>query len=294
MSTNHERLEQVCKYAYKFGDAQASEHFDISLETISRYKRTFNQPTPAKILIFDIENAPVEAFVWNTKVWKAFVAHNQIEHDWFMLTWSAKWLNDSEILCDKLTPKEAKKKNDSRLVKNLWSLFDEADIIVAHNAAKFDVPMANTRFILNGLPPVRPYRVIDTLDVAKKNFRFTHNKLDYLGELFGIGHKIDTDFSLWRRCLQGEAEALQEMSDYNKQDVLLLEEVYLKMRGWVKSHPNLNLFVKNEHVCSACGSRNLNQKGEYTTAVNSYISFQCSDCGAFSRMGKNKLQSIAR
>lgn len=289
-----QRLEQVCKYAYKYGDAEASEHFNLTPESIARYKRKFNQPSPAKILIFDIENAPVETYVWNTQVWKAFVAHNQIGHDWFMLTWSAKWLYDSEIICDRLTVKEAKKKDDSRLVKNLWNLFDEADIVVAHNANKFDIPMANTRFILNGLPPVRPYRIIDTLEVARKGFRFTHNKLDYLGELFGIGHKIDTTFGLWKGCLKGDENSLQEMSDYNKQDVLLLEEVYLRLRGWIKSHPNLNLYVNNEKVCSACGSRNLKEKGEYTTAVNSYKSFQCNDCGGFSRMGKNKLQSVAR
>ena len=293
LDITHERLEEVCMYAYKHGDSEASRYFNLAPETITRYKRQLNQPTPAKILIFDIENAPVEAYVWNTQVWKAFVAHNQIEHDWYMLTWSAKWLYDSEVMSDRLSVKEAKKKNDSRLVKNLWTLFDQADIVVAHNANKFDIPMANTRFILNGLPPVRPYRIIDTLEVARKAFKFTHNKLDYLGELFGLGHKITTTFDLWKGCVKGREESLNQMVEYNKQDVLLLEEVYLKLRGWVKSHPNLNLYV-DENVCSACGSRNLKQKGEYTTAVNTYVCFQCSDCGGFSRMGRKKLQSVAR
>ena len=240
MITSKERLKEVCEYAYKYGDAQASEHFDLTLSTIHRYKTEYNKKPNVKILIFDIENAPVKAYVWNTQVWKAFVGHDQIEQDWFMLTWSAKWLYDSDIMHDKLTPDEAKKGDDSRLVKNLWKLFDEADIIVAHNANKFDSPMANTRFILNGLPPVRPYQIVDTLQIARQNFRFTHNKLAYLGDIFGIGSKNTTTFDLWVKCMQGDPKALQEMLDYNDQDVYLLEEVYLKLRGWTKSHPNMN------------------------------------------------------
>ena len=294
MVVGKERAEQVSKYAYKYGDANASEHFNLTLDTISRYKREYNQKPTAKILIFDIENAPLKAYVWNTQVWKAFVGHNQIERDWFMLTWSAKWLYDNEIIHDKLTPKEAKKGDDSRLTKNLWHLFDEADIIVAHNLNKFDMPMANTRFILNGLPPVRPYQTIDTLQIARQNFRFTHNKLDYLGELFGLGHKITTTFELWVNCMKGDKKALQDMLDYNDQDVLLLEEVYLKLRGWAKSHPNMNHYVKDEKVCSCCGSRNLKAKGEYKTAVNTFQTYQCNDCGGFSRANKKSLQSVAR
>ena len=288
-----ERAEEVCKYAYKYGDAEASEKFNLSLDTISRYKRKYNEKPNVKILIFDIENAPIKAYVWNTQVWKAYVGHNQIERDWFMLTWSAKWLYDNELIHDKLTPEEAKAGDDSRLVKNLWHLFDEADIIVAHNLDKFDMPMANTRFILNGLPPVRPYQTIDTLKIARQNFRFTHNKLDYLGELFGLGHKITTTFELWVECMEGNKKALQEMLDYNDQDVLLLEEVYLKLRGWAKSHPNMNFYTEDK-VCSCCGSRNLKAKGVYRTSVNEYQTWKCSDCGGFSRENKKSLQSVAR
>ena len=291
--TSKERLKEVCEYAYKYGNAQTSEHFDLAISSIERYKREYNKKPNVKVLIFDIENAPVKAYVWNTQVWKAFVGHNQIERDWFMLTWSAKWLYDNEIHHDKLTPKEAKKGDDSRLVKSLWHLFDEADIIVAHNLNKFDMPMANTRFIMNGLPPVRPYQCIDTLQIARQNFRFTHNKLDYLGELFGLGHKIETTFGLWVNCMKGKKKALQEMLDYNDQDVLLLEEVYLKLRGWTKSHPNMNHYSEDT-VCSCCGSRNLKAKGKYRTAVNEFQTYQCQDCGAFSRANKKSVQSVAR
>ena len=288
-----QRLEEISEFALQYGIAKASKKFGVTTSTVERYKRAYNKKTLPKILIFDIENAAVSAYVWNTQVWKAFVGHDQIEKDWFMLTWSAKWLYDNEITHDLLTPSEAKKGDDSRLVKNLWELFEEADIIVAHNAHKFDAPMANTRFIMNGLPPVSPYQIIDTLQIARKNFRFTHNKLEYLARLFGFGSKDKTEFQLWVDCMKGDPKALKRMSDYNDQDVLLLEEVYLKLRPWMKSHPNLNNFTE-DGVCSYCGSKELLAKGTYRTAVNEYQTYQCQECKGYTRESKNSLQPVAR
>src|SRR3990172_9806693 len=124
----------------------------------------FEEPikNTAKILIFDIENAPVEVYAWNRRLWNTSIPPAQIIKDWYMLTWCAKWLNSPDVIKCSITPRESKKRDDSRIVKKLWQLFDKADVIVAHNAWKFDIPMVNTRFITLGLKPPSPYRVIDT------------------------------------------------------------------------------------------------------------------------------------
>jgi hypothetical protein len=241
-------------------------------------------------LLFDIETAPIEAYVWN--VWNQNVAPTQMIRDWFMLSWSAKWLNDSEIMSDVVTPREAKKHKDKRIMKSLHRLIDEADIIIAHYGNGFDIPKMNTRFIINGLNPPSPYQSIDTKQVAAKGFGFTYNKLDYLATMFGIPNKLHTDFNLWVKCLKGDAESLKYMEEYNKQDILVLEEVYYKLRPWIKSHPNLGLYT-DERVCSNCGSSHLTKKGVYRTSVNNYDSYVC-ECGAFTRRGKNKNMSLAR
>jgi len=281
---------EVCEYAYAHTDDMASEHFDISLETINRYKRTYNKKPTAKVLLFDIETAPVMAFVW--QMWKQNVNKDQIINDWFILTWSAKWLYSPEIINAKLTPKEAKAQDDKRITIPLWHLFEEADILIAHNAINFDVPKMNTRFIMNGLKPPSPYQIIDTLKVARKEFAFSHNRLDYLGTLFGVGNKNKTDFDLWKNCYAGKKDALAEMLSYNDQDVILLEDVYVKLRPWIKSHPNMNLYTE-DNVCSNCGSRRIINTGTYRTNVNEYLSEQC-ECGAWSRKTKKSKMSIAR
>jgi hypothetical protein len=252
---------------------------------IVRGKRVVTKKLP-KILVFDIETSPSKAYVWGR--WKQNINLPQVISEWFMLSWSAKWLMSDEIMSDVVTVKEVKAEDDSRIVKNLWKLMDEAEIIIAHNAKGFDVPKMNTRFFLAGLPPTSPYTIIDTLDVAKKQFAFSSNKLDALATYLGIENKSDTNFELWVRCLNGEKEALAYMQEYNIKDSAILEEVYLALRPWITAHPNMSLYADdNEQRCCNCGSNNLELTDKfYYTSVAKYPVYRC-ECGAQSRGRKS-------
>jgi hypothetical protein len=248
-----------------------------------------------KVLVFDIETSPLKAFVFQKSVWKANISDDQVISEWFGLCWSAKWLFNDEILSDRLTGKEAVNEDDKRITKSLWKLLDECDIAIAHNGDSFDIPNMNTRFILNNLMPTSPYQTIDTKLVAKKQFGFTHNSLDALAKLFNLGEKKQTDFDLWRKCTDGDEEALIYMQDYNKEDVRLLEEVYLKLRPWIKGHPNLGLFVESDGpVCPNCGSEDIKWTGKfYFTQTGKYETYRCS-CGAFGRSRTNSYNGEIR
>ena len=242
-----------------------------------------------KILIFDTETAPMQAYVWG--LWKQNIAFDHTTSEWFMLCWSAKWLYSDEIMHDSLTPEEALGEDDSRIIKHLWELVNEADIVVAHNAKGADVPWMNTRFILNGLVPPKPYYVVDTLEVAKKQFSFPSNKLDALAKYFGIEQKMETDFDLWRRCLHGDQEALDYMQEYNIKDVDILEQVFLVLVPWIKNFPNLNNILQSDvPVCATCGSEDIEliPNKYYYTSVGKYPLYRCKECGAISR-GRHSL-----
>lgn len=243
-----------------------------------------------KVLVFDIETSPLKAFVFQKSVWKTNVTDDQVISEWFMLCWSAKWLFDGEIMSDRLTGKEAIKEDDKRIVKSLWELLDEADIVIAHNGDSFDIPNMNTRFVVQNFFPPSPYQTVDTKSVAKKQFGFTHNSLDALCKQFGLGEKKQTDFELWKNCVDGDDEALQYMQEYNIDDVKLLEELYLKLRPWIKGHPNLGLYIDiDEPVCPNCGSRELQYIGKYHyTSVNKFPLVRC-ECGAFGRIRKSEM-----
>ena len=155
-----------------------------------------------------------------------------------------------------------------------WELLNEADIVIAHNGDKFDLPKLNSRFIVNGLNPPLPYQSVDTLRHIRRQFGFTSNKLDYVNKLLNLERKTDTGgFELWERCMLGEQVALDEMEGYNINDVRILEETYLHIRPWIKPHPNMGLFImdENQHRCPSCGSADLQESGKgYHTTVNVY------------------------
>ena len=255
-------------------------------------KKESNVKVP-KILIFDIETAPMKAYVWS--MWKDSVPLDRVISDWFIICWSAKWLYDNDIMGDCLTSKEALEENDYRVCKSLYDLINEADIVVAHNGDRFDIPKINARFIINGFEPPKPYISVDTCAVAKKQFGFASNKLDALAGYFGFKPKLKTDFNLWKECLYGNQESLSYMLKYNKQDVKLLEEVYLKLRPWMKNHPNYANFLDSKiPLCSKCGSNKLEEIKDkyYYTQVGKYQLYRCKDCGAIVRGRKTLNKEI--
>jgi hypothetical protein len=279
-----DRIDQVLTYFNENGESETLSHYNITSETLHRYarKKKFWETKCPKVLLLDIETTPLQVHCWGT--WKQRIGHEQVINDWFMLSYSAKWLFDSKMYGSVLTPEEALHKDDSRIARELWKLFDQADVLIGHNILGFDLPKAQTRFLLNKLAPPSPFRVIDTLKVAQQNFRFASNKLDYIGQLLLNDKKIHTEYQLWLRCLDGDATSLEEMLTYNKKDVLLLEEAYVFLRPYIKNHPNMGIYQESiEPSCPTCGSTNIDECGHYTTSVNRYLAFRCKDCGSICR-----------
>ena len=176
----------------------------------------------------------------------------------------------------------AHKEDDEKLVRDLWKVLDEADIVIAHNGDKFDVRKSNARFVFHGLKPPSPYKTVDTLKIARKHFSFNSNRLDDLGHYLGVGRKLPTTGKdLWLRCIRGDEDAWSRMIKYNAHDVALLERVYLQLRPWATSHPDLGSYSK-KLVCPTCHSRNLQHRGYNVTKTGRRQRLQCMDCGAWS------------
>lgn len=286
-SVSIEHIEKVLAYLNENGESETLKHFNISSESLHRYarKKKFWETKQPKVGILDIETSPMQVNVWGC--WKQRIGHEQVINDWFMLSYSWKWLFDSKVYGGVVTPEEATNRDDSRIARELWKFLDQCDVVIGHNINKFDIPKAQTRFIVNKLAPPSPFRTIDTLTVAQQNFRFASNKLDYIGELLLHDRKIHTEYQLWLRCMEGDAKSLEEMLTYNKKDVLLEEEAYVFLRPYIKSHPNMAIYQEAvEPTCPTCGSTDIDECGHYATSVNRYIAFRCKSCGAICRSRK--------
>lgn len=250
----------------------------------------------AKILVLDIETAPNIAAVWG--FWKNNVNFDMIKDDWYILSFSAKWLHSDKIIYkDKRNSWD--NPNDHDLLRALHSLMHQADIIVAHNGDSFDIRSINARLILNGFPPPPPFHTVDTLKESRKHFRFPSHTLQYITsrvlydrpDLQKIKSAKFPGYKLWQACLEGNQDAWEEMEAYNRQDVVALEALYLTMRPWMKGHPNVALYeapLEEDSVsppkCNHCGSTNLQRNGTRKTKVSGvYQRYKCRDCGAWPR-----------
>lgn len=235
-----------------------------------------------KVLLFDIETAPNLAYVWE-KYEQDVIAFKQ---ERYLLSFAYMWLSDEKVHV-KVLPDYKLYKTDSEsdfaLVADLWRLFDEADVIIAHNGNSFDLRMCNAAFARHGMKPPAPYKTIDTLTVARNKFRFNSNKLNDLGVTLGVGAKVETGgFKLWLGCLSGDKKSWKLMKEYNGQDVVLLKEVYLKLRPWMTNHPNFNL-LRGVSCCPTCQSNKIQSRGYGQTKTTIYNRYHCQSCGGWFR-----------
>ena len=235
-----------------------------------------------KVLIFDIETAPIMSYVW--RLWDQNVGLNQIEEDWHIMSWSAKWLDDAPSKVMYQDQRNAPNiEDDKDLLVDIWNLLDEADIVITQNGKSFDQKKLNARFIINGFQPPSSYRHIDTKVIAKKQFGFTSNKLEYMSDKLctkykKLKHGKFPGFELWSECMKGNQEAWKEMEKYNKYDVLALEELYEKLIPWDNSI-NFSLYHnENRHVCK-CGHDKFNKNGFYYTSSSKFQKYKCKKCG---------------
>ena len=242
-----------------------------------------------KVLFYDIETLPnISAHFGN---WNENLPHKQRIQESCLLSHSWCWGNDGEIHGRVLTPTEAINHDDERLVLELWSLLDNADIVIGHNISRYDNKKANAYFIKYGLPPVSPFKSIDTLSIAKRKFKFEFNSLAYLAKYLGVTDKIENDgMPLWIDCHLGKQEALNTMLRYNIGDVKTQREVYNILKSYDNNGVNMSLYDSTECLkCVSCGSHNvsmLTNKLVYTPS-NKYLAYRCNDCSIVMRGSKS-------
>lgn len=217
-----------------------------------------------KRLFYDIETSYYIVKAWSPGFGKSIFPTDIIKFPAIIcVCW--KWEGEDKV--HSLTWDEHQ--DDKELIKTFIAELHKANQIVAHNGDRFDLKWLRMRAIQHDIPMRPRYETIDTLRLAKTQFKFHSNKLDELGKFLGVGEKIETNMSLWDRIiLNKEPEALEEMVNYCKQDVALLEKVYNKLRPYGRVGFNYGkLYGDDNWACPECGNLKVGVSKSYTTAM---------------------------
>ena len=223
-------------------------------------------------------------------MWDQNVGLNQLLEATDVMCFAAKWYGNDEVLFYSQF-----KDGKAAIIDAAYELLNQADIVVHFNGRTFDMPHLRREFLLAGKTPFVPVLQIDLLQVARQNFKFPSNKLQYVAKALGVGEKMkNSGHELWIRCLAYEPDAWAEMEEYNRQDVIVTEGVFTKLRPWIKNQPHFGLFSGEVHCCPSCGSNDLRANGNAYTNTAVYQQFRCAACGSNSRSVKSEARTDTR
>lgn len=248
-------------------------------------------------LIFDIETSPEGNWTWgrykqntignlrpNYQLSNVYTWHGTGEYHFIGQNQDPKYIPDNPY-------RKPRRIQDRWVLAQMWHLFDMAEIVVAHNGNKFDIPFVNGRMMHYHVAPPSPFASIDTLAVVKKHARFASNRLNDLGyQLLNDTKKQHYGISTWLGCMAGDLKMWEMMEAYNLQDVVLLEELYELLIPWIKrpkhlAVPNANRWMEGKPVeCPfpGCGGEKLWARKKRTTGAGlTYRQYQCQKCEGY-------------
>jgi len=236
-----------------------------------------------KILIWDIETTDMELSVrtYGLKSYTNYHHYKTIKRDWSILGAAWKFLDDPVIRCISVNPNDVF--NDTHVVDILRTVLEQADILIGHNSDKFDLKKFNARALYHSMPPIPKKQSIDTLKQARKIAAFSANNLGYLNKYLGITQKEHAPD--WQAVMDGDADELRKMREYNKNDVIATEALYKRLRPYMGNHPNLNVYMDvkdtaNDAVilCPKCGHNHVVRNGYTHGQARKRTRYVCYGC----------------
>lgn len=283
---------------------EVGEVFGISSEAvrsvIRRWREKHGDPTPLheenipetavdpgprrlKVLVFDIETAPATAFVWRGRT--DYVPMSNVIEDPRILCFAAKWLDGPMMFSSEWDH------GREGMLALMFNLLNEADAVVTYNGDNFDIKWLNSEFHEIGLGKPSTFKSIDLIKTIRKHMgSLMYKKLDYVAQKFLGDNKIDNGgIQLWRDLLleengeEGVKQAQDMFKEYNKQDVVLTEELYYNLLPWIDNHPPIytNVFIdelEHELWCRKCGSTDILRDGWHMASMFQYPRYRCQSC----------------
>lgn len=173
---------------------------------------------------------------------------------------------------------------ERNMLKDISEIMLSVDVWLYHFGVYYDLPFINTRLLYHGLPVLPPnFAAIDTWRISRNRLKLRNNRLITISEFLGTeDEKNAIKPEQWIRALGGHRPSMDYIVEHNRRDVLVLEEIYNRLRPLVLDHPSRGL-VDGRGGCGVCGEQKLKKRGFHITRTRKYQRYQCSGCGAWSK-----------
>jgi uncharacterized protein YprB with RNaseH-like and TPR domain len=231
---------------------------------------------PAKILIWDIESSHLKA-------------------DWAtVLCIGWKWYGNHAMHVPSLMDYPGWKRDvtdDRKLIKTFHDVMMEAEMLVTYFGKGFDIKIMQSKFLEYGLPVLPNIPHVDLFYTVKSNMTLTRKSMDNVAHYLNLdAEKTHLSGTIWKRAMAGHVESMRYVIKHCRADVLVLEELYTRLRPLVRMHPR----VAGWGPCRNCGSTDLQRRGiALTVTQGTRYRVRCNQCGAWENRSAQHSEGIA-
>lgn len=186
------------------------------------------------------------------------------------------------------TPKDGDLiKGEKKLLAEVSEKLLDSDCWLTHFGTYYDINFVNSRLLYHNLPVLPAgFAHIDTWKTAKARLRLRNNRLATISEFIGTeDEKNAIKPEQWLRALGGHRRSMDYIIEHCRRDVLVLEQVYERLRPLIVDHPNRSL-VDGRGDCPTCGGSSMQARGFHVTKTRKYQRYHCQDCGTWSKSTK--------
>jgi predicted PolB exonuclease-like 3'-5' exonuclease len=230
-----------------------------------------------KRLFFDIETSYNIGKFWSAG-WNKTITPKDIIHERSVICISWKWEGEDKVH----NLKWDKNQCDKTMLEKFSKIIAKADEVIGHNGDRFDIKWLRTRCLYHRIAFPTYIRSLDTLKKVRSMFNFQSNKLDYIANFLGFGHKVETGgLELWDDIiLRKDEKAMEKMLEYCDHDVVLLEDVYRTISSYIKPNTHVGKHLGNGKAsCPNCGSKDtMLVKNVFTPTGTLKRKMQCKCC----------------
>jgi len=207
-----------------------------------------------------------------------------------------KHLGESKIHCVSIDQSPKFKEdptNDAHVVKTTAEALSQSDVVVGWYSQRFDWPFIQSRLLTHKLQVMPPIPHVDLWRTAKYQLKLNSNRLASVSEFLQLDEKTPIRSREWIRAMAGHKKSIKYVVDHCKQDIVVLEEAYYKLRPLIKQHPNVNVIDQDAApACPVCGSEHIQKRGFSVASVSRTQRFHCQRCGAWSKGKAERLKEL--